>query len=295
MNRSLRMSELRPFWCAVVSFAAFLTTVAIPGSGANPPSAEGKGRLVTPLDIHYTRHLQLDAVEDDTRLTHADSAAYYGLLDITRQFTNAQMISDGKEFVRSRQTQSGLPTFVDMLRHPNEFRGQPVFLAGHVQQTLEYDAGENPYGIEKLYETWLYTDGSQTHPTVIVFLEKPAILPIGGEMVDGIRVAGFFLKTYLYPSQDNHTRRVPLILARSVTVSSPPIFGQPVFSFGVGIGVALVGFGVLVGFTWWGHHADRTRQLRRRDEQLPETPDFSQVSGEPDVSGPDHAIGTPPA
>src|SRR5690606_28382922 len=122
--------------------------------------------------------------------------------------------------VQERRQKSNLPTFVDIIRNTKEFRGQPIRMQGHVLQTIEYEAIDNPYGIEKLYESTLFTEDSQSHPATIVFLEKPDNLPISGDLIDGVTVNGYFLKTYLYPSSDNTTRKAPLILAK--TVSVPP-------------------------------------------------------------------------
>ncbi len=166
--------------------------------------------------------LALAFVRDHSPLDGNDNVAYYGLLNQAREASQAELAEAGRQFLKKRREQSKLLTFPDMIRNPKAFRGQPVHLTGHVLQTIEYDAYENDYGIEKLYESMIYTDDSQTHPAAIVFLEKPDNLPISGDLIEGVTVSGYFLKTYVYPSSDNANRVAPLILAKTVTVKPQP-------------------------------------------------------------------------
>lgn len=221
---------------------------------------------------------ELESVRDDYWLKHEDTSGYYGLLAHARRVPQEQLRVAGREFLARRREESGLPTFVDMLRNSSEYRGQPVFLTGHVLQTVEYDAEENPYGIDKLYETSLYTEDARHNLTTVVFLEKPDELPLGGETVDGIEVAGYFLKLYWYPAGDNQTHKAPLILARTVTVRPPPAHG-PLVPPEIGYPLLVAGFVLLVAVVWRIQQSDRTRLLERRKKELDsQQPDFDGLA-----------------
>lgn len=221
--------------------------------------------------------LGLNLVRDDWWLTGNENPAYYGLLNKSNEISQKELADDARAFIRKRREESKLSTFVDMIRNTKEFRGQPVQMKGHILQTLEYEADENPYGIERLYESTLYTADSQSHPTTVVFLDKPENLPIGGETVDGVTVNGYFLKTYLYPSSDETTRKAPLILAKTLTVQPPkvttlPTETNPFIYWGVGgCLIFLILVIVLV------QRSDRKRMLENQKNRLnEEQPVFSE-------------------
>lgn len=212
--------------------------------------------------------LGLQRIRDDYWLSANENPAYYGLLHKARQDDQQQLAGDAVKFLKERREKTKLPTFVDMIRNMKEYRGKPVQLTGRVLQTIEYEADENPYGITKLYEASLFTEDSQSHPTTVVFLDKPDTLPIGGELVDGVTVNGYFLKTYLYPSSDNATRKAPLILAKTVSVRPPrpselPATSSPAVYWGIGIAfVALITVMVFV------QRSDRKRLLAEQKKRL---------------------------
>lgn len=214
--------------------------------------------------------LGLKLIRDDFWLTGNENPAYYGLLKLAQDQSPEELAKTAKEFTAKRKAVSKLPTFVDMIRHPQAFRGKPVHLNGHVLQTIEYDAEENPHGIEQLYEISLFSEDSQTHPTTVVFLEKPESLPVGGETVNGVRVNGYFLKTYLYPSSDNKTRKAPLILARTVEITPQQAAKMPETTNKLIYGVIAGGLLLLVITVILVQRSDRRRMLERQKKQLEE-------------------------
>lgn len=104
------------------------------------------------------------------------------------------------------------PVFVDMFRHPEDYRGRLVTLSGYIRELKSYPAGENPYGLTTLYEMSLFTEDSQTNPAIIVATEKPPGLAEGSSMAKPVSVTGYFFKMYGYQAHDT-TRIAPLVLA----------------------------------------------------------------------------------
>ncbi len=218
----------------------------------------------------------LELIEDGP-LLHDDNTAYYGLLAHASLVKQDELRVAGRDFLKSRLGKTKLPTFLDMIRNPAEFRGKPVFLQGHVLQTLEYNAAPNEYGIEKLYEVSLFIEDAQAHPMTVVFLEKPEQLKIGGEMVDGIQVSGYFLKAYHYPSTDKHTRVAPLILANTITIKTAPRVA-PLVPAVVSYGGLLLVFAVLIAIVWYVTQSDRRRMLKRQHLKPEDAPDFKKIN-----------------
>lgn len=220
--------------------------------------------------------LGLAAVRDDSFLSGDDFKAYYALLNLAAKTPADELQQQAEKFVQHRREESGLETFVEMIRNPAPFRGKPVVFRGHILQTISFQADENDYGLTRLYEASLFSEDSQTHPVTVVFSEKPDNLPIGGEIVDGVTVYGYFLKTYWYPSSDNRTRKAPLILAKTVHVqpiqlnsNSDPNWPLILGILG-GVGVAFLILLIII------QRSDRKRMLEEQKKRLAdEVPTFS--------------------
>jgi|GEM_PF-4816369 len=224
----------------------------------------------------------LPDVVDNTFPEPTDTPAFYGLLDHASLIEPDKLRKAAIEFTQTRKQETGLPTFVDMIKNPAAFRGKPVILRGHLHLTQSYEALDNDYGIETLYDVSFFDEDGQTNMTTVIFLEKPDNLKIGGEMVNGVEVVGYFLKNQLYDSQDNHTRKAPLIMANTITIRDPKPL-PPVVSPVLAYGGLIVGFLVLVAGIWWTQRGDRRNYEKRLAKQTSETPDFTGIVETPDL------------
>lgn len=167
----------------------------------------------------------LKKVKDDTLgLTVDDREAYFRILKLTEKLDPAEQRDLAAEFRQDRyeahpknrrRPVEQFPTFVDLFRHPAEYRGRPVTLHGYFRRLVTYDPGKNDQGYEQLYEGWLYADDAQGNPAVVIFTEKPEGLPISGDLSEEVTVTGYFFKMYGYQAHDT-TRRAPLLLAQTV-------------------------------------------------------------------------------
>ncbi|MCA8996916.1 MAG: hypothetical protein KDA80_08020 [Planctomycetaceae bacterium] len=258
---------------AAIAFAV-LICLAIPvlGQISNDNVSNGESKVGTIAEAEKGPDEPLfEAVVDNTWLTHEETPAYYALLEKARQTPVSEIRQQGRELVSKRKEQTRLPTFVDIWKNPKEWRGKPVFLKGHVLQTVEYDPAPNDYGIDTLYESSLFIDDSQGHPITVVFTEKPDNLPLGGELVDGVEVAGYFFKVFWYPSSDKQTREAPLILAKTVSVRSPKSFG-PVIPPGVSwTAIGLLAVAIVFGL-WRMKSLDQERRRKQRERVAKESP-----------------------
>lgn len=234
----------------------------------------------------------LQDVTDNTFLSAEDRPAYFGLLDHASLIESSKLRLAARKFVQERKEKTGLPTFVDMIKNPVAFRGKPVILRGHLHLTQSYDARDNDYGIETLYDVSFFDEDSQTNLTTVIFLEKPDNLEVGGEMVNGVEIVGYFLKNYLYDSQDNHTRKAPLIMAKTITIQeSKPL--PPVVSPAIAYGAILAGFLVLIAVIWWTQRGDRKQYEKRLAKQNSGVPDFAGIVEAPDLPEELHSSDSP--
>ena len=139
----------------------------------------------------------------------------------------------------------------------------------------------NGFGIETLYEAWLFADDAQSNPTVVVFTENPAKIPEGDDLAIPVKVTGYVFKMYGYQSRDKeHPFRVaPMILARSMkmlVVAEPNTI--PKTWVAVELGLLCLG---LVLFVWVSSRKDRKlREQLLRNEKPEEPPQFDLLGNE---------------
>ena len=138
-------------------------------------------------------------------------------------------------------------------------------------------AGENDYGIELLYEVWLFTDDGQQHPVVLITTSVPESLleEVGRRkaenrpvLIDGVSGSGYFFKMYGYPAADAY-RFAPLVLGGRLEWS-PPSPGGLDRSLPMAFAIGLVIFGLpIVWFVWRNRREDRQRRLQRAQRVRP--------------------------
>lgn len=113
------------------------------------------------------------------------------------------------------------PQYVDLVENPSAYRGHPVTLRGTLRRLTKLAPGKNPTGIGDIYEGWLYTADSNSHPTVALFTRKPAGLETGSNITEEVRVTGYFLKLYSYEAQGG-PEIAPMLLAGTVELNPGP-------------------------------------------------------------------------
>ncbi|MCA9081324.1 MAG: hypothetical protein KDA58_12245 [Planctomycetaceae bacterium] len=247
------------------------STLTVDETNAPPaqpePAAEATAVQDRPPELHMG--IDFSEVQDNSELRFEETDAYYALLQRAVQDPIAPLAAAAAEFIDRRKAVTHWPILKDMLDHPELYRAQPVTVSGHILNVVAYDAAENPYGFKELYEASLFTEDSQGHPMSIVFAERPENLPLGSDLIDGVEVTGYFFKVYYYPSADKHTRKAPLILARTVTVRAPITYRPVLPTWAVSL-LAVLGIGLLVAITWWVQSRDQQFTKQRHQQELPQ-------------------------
>ncbi len=236
----------------------------------------------------------------------SESDAYYHVLDHARRVAPEALQAAATRFLLSRRQQSvnpvvrrqpveEFPVFVDLynnVENPQVYLGQPVTLRGHVRRVVEMPAGENDFGIEVLYEVWLFTADGQQHPVVLIMtsvpgelLEEVARLKATGRpvVVNGVSGSGYFFKMYGYPAADAY-RFAPLVLGGQLNWTPPRPAGWN-WSLPLMLAIGLGVFGVpIVWFVWRNRYEDR-RGRERMASVAPETLDWIDGTAGSDEDG----------
>lgn len=153
--------------------------------------------------------------------------AYYALVQKARELPLATLKLAERDWRDARRRlpehrryqqkpASEFPMFVDLFRHPTTYHGKLVTLHGHVRKLAELPADENPYGIDRLYEAWLFDEHAQTNPVVVICTSLDARLkPEPESVIDHCQVTGYFFKNMAYDGQKD-LRFAPLLIAQKL-------------------------------------------------------------------------------
>jgi hypothetical protein len=116
--------------------------------------------------------------------------------------------------------------FNELFEQPSKYRGEVVHLEGRLKllTPLDSDALLRDQGIKKVYEGWIFPEGT-TRPMCVVFSELPANVETSAKndyRVDyAVECDAYFFKIDKYPTEDNGKKKdrlAPLFLGRTVRV-----------------------------------------------------------------------------
>lgn len=108
--------------------------------------------------------------------------------------------------------------FAVLMNESRELLGEIITVKGELRRLHPVPAGRNEFGIETLWEGWLFNADSGLNPYCIRMTSIPDGIPTGQELGSGIvvNVTGYFFKRYGYPAQGERLHVAPLVLAKSV-------------------------------------------------------------------------------
>lgn len=167
-----------------------------------------------------------------------EATGYFAILNHARQVPLTELKSKAASFQAERlaairrdpnfrfyfqKPGAEFPTFADLHRHPEAYHGRLVTFRGHLRRLVTSPAGDNPHGLQQLHEAWLYVEGAQQNPVVVICTELPANIPTGPDiLVDFVSTTGYFFKRYGYEDRSGEMRFAPLILARQLEWAPRP-------------------------------------------------------------------------
>ena len=279
-------NERRLVFCTLHFALCTLHFAVTPLVADQPVLAAKSAGTPTDLDpswLESTKHPQTGLLSRNIRPEEA--VGYFAILNHARQLPLAELKSAANTFQAERlaairrdpnfrfyfrKSDADFPTFADLHRNPEPYHGRLVTLRGHLRRLISSPAGENPHGLKQLHEAWLYVDGAQQNPVVVVCTELPPSIPTGSDiLVDFVSVTGYFFKRYGYEDRSGQPRFAPLILAQRLEWSPRPVrleWASHETMFGLTIGTAIV---VSVGI-WLASRSHRaTRRQRPVHDVLP--------------------------
>lgn len=100
--------------------------------------------------------------------------------------------------------------FNDFVQSPDASRGRIVQLDMYVRQVFKRDAPENSTGVKHVYELVGPSDESKTWPYRIITPELPPGMPVGSDVHERVKFAGYFFKLQTYHAVGSGPKDRPL-------------------------------------------------------------------------------------
>jgi len=170
----------------------------------------------------------LDDVVQRRHLTSEDRECFYQMLNAVGRAEPGSLVRRAQEQLRGtgQHQYSVVPLFNDAENQ----QGRLVCLRGVTRRLIRIPVGDpdvvERFGIDHYYEMALYTEDSQENPLWFCLRDLPEGMPTGDgpRYAEEVQVAGFFMKTWAYRSQETRdeaegerrarVRLAPLLIGR---------------------------------------------------------------------------------
>jgi hypothetical protein len=207
-----------------------------------------------PQDIAFPKDLFENVRDNTLGVRREEYTAFFALLDHVQQIPTSQLEQAALKDV----------IYINLMTDSDRFRGEPITIIGEVVRIYPFQASPNPYNLKQLYEAWIVTKDSETHPFRVVVPTLGAGLKPGENLGIAVKVTGCFFKREGYRTAAG-LHVTPTLLARRINVyrspnQPPPADGLVPIMASVVIGFGLILTATLLSFAW----ADR-RAPQRRD------------------------------
>ncbi|MEX2113776.1 MAG: hypothetical protein WD845_11360 [Pirellulales bacterium] len=150
---------------------------------------------------------------------------------------------------------AGASDVVPLFNDPAGQRGKLVTVQGEALRAIEIRVDDpdivQRFGIRRYYEVEMLTDDSQNNPVVCCVAQLPPGMPLGNNIHEGVRVTGFFLKSWGYRPGGaiaGQHQLAPLIVAGTLSRIAPPAADGSGAWIAGGLLVALVAAAIVMFF-----------------------------------------------
>lgn len=270
------------------------TVEAVPEVDFEEPSNGSLGRALL-QDLGFKIET-FDDVNDRQKLTSQDSPAFYGLLGAVAKTPPQQLVRLARvgldeyatrrlqqvgESRRDRLTaraiakerESGRYSVVPLFGDGVGERGELITLDAIVRRAVRVDASRSETaqqnGVDHYYELEAFTEDSQNLPLVFVVRDLPPGFPVGDQIRQPARLAGFFFKQWAYRTRKrtddapgvDRRQFAPLLVGRApIPLATPdPSSQRPGLTIGL---LATLGLAGVAAALW---------RLGRRDRRYEAT------------------------
>ena len=141
-----------------------------------------------------------------------------------------------------------------LMNDSEDFLCTLMSVRGEIRRLNAISAFKNEYGVEKVYEAWLFNRDAGKRPYRILCTSIPDGIPTGMELKSGtvVTVTGYYFKRYGYPAVGNRLHVAPLIIGKTLEWHRPESATRPNDMDIIPYVLGFAGFvGIAAGITLW--------------------------------------------
>ncbi|GIX04897.1 MAG: hypothetical protein KatS3mg114_0766 [Planctomycetaceae bacterium] len=169
------------------------------------PAVEAMPQSTHPLEIPQE---WLQTIEDNTLGIRAKEAtAFYGILRML-----ARLPQQVLEHAADREA-----LYINLMTDPERYRGRPVTIQGDMWRCYPVPIRDTTAGLSQLYEGWIFTADSGTHPYRVVCTALGMGLKTGEHLRVPVKVTGIFFKREGYRTPGG-LHVAPTLLAKRIQI-----------------------------------------------------------------------------
>ncbi|MBA2116915.1 hypothetical protein [Bremerella alba] len=211
---------------------------------------KGKGNAKEAHDQVWADPEALALVEDSSPFRASDFEAWSQIFDRMRDATPQDLSVEHAPLVQ----------FGQLFQQSKLYRGKLVTIQGTVRRCVKLPPNPLDERAGNLWQLWVFAGGDNS-PIVIYSMNLPAGFPVGNEIHETVSFQAVYFKKWVYAAKGG-TMTAPLLLARTANWQAPLMEQREITTVEivVGVGCAMGGAIVVVGFIWWNN--------RNRDSQV---------------------------
>lgn len=157
------------------------------------------------VDVTVAPELIAQIQNNRVGLRDAERGAYYYMLARTRDLPLKTLQQASRRDL----------SFTLLMNESDRFIGQLITLKGEVRRLQRVPSGTNDYGVEAVWEAWIFNRDSGLNPYCVRTTSIPDGIPTGTDFKSGtiVEVTGYFFRRYGYPAQEDRLHVAPMVLA----------------------------------------------------------------------------------
>jgi hypothetical protein len=171
-------------------------------------SDESDAKLASEHELKISADLISQIKDNSVAIRPSERDLLYYLLAKTRDVPLAALKKVARDDI----------AFGVLMNDSEDFLCTLMTVSGEIRRLNPHSVWKNEYGVDQIYEAWLFNRDSGKRPYRILCTSIPENIPIGMELNSGtvVTVTGYYFKRYGYPAVGNRLHVAPLIISKTL-------------------------------------------------------------------------------
>ncbi len=203
------------------------------GSSAGKPQAR-VGDHVVEIDPDILAPI----TDNKVGIRREEAHAYYAVIAKARDIPLPRLEQAGRQ-----------EDYTVLLADAEQFRGLPITIEGTIRRLNKISVPDKAvweeFGLDQLYEAWMFTASSGTRPYRVLCTSLPEGIPTGDQIDVPARFTGYFFKAEWYESVGG-LQKAPLLIGKTIRWERPIAASGSQSADDLGLAPYVIGLAVLV-------------------------------------------------